>query len=593
MPVQSPSAPAIARAQLLTTAQRRVLWAVAGISVFTNLLMLTGPIFMLQIYDRVLSSQSEATLVVLTALVAFLYLIFGFLDHARARIAGRLGAQLQDRLDRPLFSAALHRGQPPQTNAPNPAQDLAFVQQISAAPVFMAVFDFPWVPLFILVIAILHPLLGLVALCAALLLAGLGMLSIARSRPLVAASHAANRASDDLGQQITCEIGQIDALGMRENLLARWQALRAGALRRALAMQDDAGRFGTSAKTLRLFLQSAILASGAWLVLQAQLTPGGMIAASIILGRALAPLDQLIGNWPQLQAARTALGRIQTLNAAQPEPEPAHHRAKPSGQLAVSGVSLRIMNAQAGPQTLLRGVSFELRPGQALGVIGPTGAGKSTLAEVLAGVQLPTSGEVRLGNRPYLHFARKDLGQALGYLPQHVTLFSGTVFENIARLDPDAPADKVIAAARTAGVHELIQSLPLGYETSLGATGARLSAGQVQRIGLARALYDDPALLILDEPNAHLDDIGCRALNSAIRATKNRGGSVVIVAHRPSAISECDLLLKLDRGTVTALGPTDEILRDVTRSPAETATHAPQRAAQSFPWEWRGARAQS
>ncbi len=598
MPQQSLSAPDLRPVRLFSAGHRRLLWVIGVISVVTNLLMLTGPVFMLQVYDRVLSSQSEATLVVLMGLVTFLYLIFGLLDHARARIAARLGAQIQVQLDRPLFSAALGDGQMQRPGATGVTQDLSFVQQVSGAPVFMALFDFPWVPLMIGVIALLHPVLGLVALGSALMLAGLGALSLLRSRPLVSASQAATRASEDIAQSIAKDIGQFDALGMRSSILARWQALRDAALARSLAVQDDAGRFGASARALRLFLQSAILATGAWLVLQGQLSAGGMIAASIILGRALAPLDQLIGSWPQLQAARAALGRIRALAATVAVTGDMRSKPRPTGQLTVANLSLRVAQGAMAPQTLLHAISFELRPGQAIGVIGPTGAGKSTLAETLAGVQRATIGEIRLGGIPYAQYPREELGRALGYLPQHVTLFSGTLRENIARLDPDADENAVIEAALVAGVHDLILSLPQGYDTLIGPSGLRLSAGQTQRIGLARALYGDPALLILDEPNAHLDDPGCRALNQAIRATKLRGGSVVIVAHRPSAIAECDLLMKLDRGVITALGPAGTVLKDVTRNSPEIAVAmkpvtTQQATVETFPWEWRGTRAQS
>ncbi|TVP74029.1 MAG: type I secretion system permease/ATPase [Rhodobacteraceae bacterium] len=598
MPQKSYSVRDLRPAGLLSKSQRSLLWVIGAISVVTNLLMLTGPIFMLQVYDRVLSSQSEATLVVLTGLVAFLYLMFGLLDHARARIAARLGAQLQARLDRPLFSAALGDGQMQRPAAPGATQDLAFLQQVSGAPVFMALFDFPWVPLMIGVIALLHPVLGLVALGSALLLAGLGALSLIRSRPLVSASQAAIRASEDTAQRITAEIAQIDGLGMRGSILARWQALRANAVARTLAVQDDAGRFGASARALRLFLQSAILATGAWLVLQAQLSAGGMIAASIILGRALAPLDQLIGGWPQLQAARAVWGRIRDLAATVPAAAEARSWPKPTGQLSVANLSVRVAQGTMVAQALLHAVSFDIRPGQAIGVIGPTGAGKSTLAEALAGVGCPTSGDIRLGGIPYTQYPREELGRALGYLPQHVTLFHGSLRENIARFDPSAREEDVIEAALIAGVHDLILSFPQGYDTPIAPSGPRLSAGQTQRIGLARALYGDPALLILDEPNAHLDDLGCRALNQAIRATKLRGGSVVVVAHRPSAIAECDLLMKLDRGVITAFGPAETVLKDVTRNSTDIAAAmkpvaAQQSAVEAFPWEWRGARAQS
>ena len=564
----------------LTDAQKRLLWAVGGISVFTNLLMLTGPIFMLQVYERVLSSRSEATLVVLMTLVGFLYLILGLLDHARARIAARVGAQVQQALDLRVFSVALggcsaQQGTAVAARAP---QDLSLLQQISGAPVAMALFDLPWVPLFLIVIAMLHPVLGLVALAAAIALAVLGIAAITLNRSRTEAGLLATHRSDLMARRIATDARPLHALGMQEHALKRWQALRESAAVKTLRAQDHSGRFGAGGRALRLFTQSVILGAGAWLVLRSDLSPGAMIAASIILGRALAPLDQVISGWPQLQAAHGAIGRLRSLLARVPPVQNRITLPPPRGALSVRNLGVRTQDATDGARLVLQAISFELAQGQALGIIGPSGAGKSTLLETIAGAMPAATGAIRLGATRLDFDQCPHLQRSIGYLPQTVTLFEGSIRDNIARLDPDAADHSVIAAAQLAGAHELILSLPDGYDTLIRADGGGLSGGQVQHIGLARALYSDPALLLLDEPNANLDEAGERAMQAAIHAARKRGAVVLIAAHRPSAIAQCNMLLKLDHGRLSAFGPREEVLRKVTRNSAEILRPMPLRA---------------
>lgn len=583
------NAPRPGKLSLLSLAQRRLLWAIAGISVFTNMLMLTGPLFMLQVYDRVLASQSQETLLVLIALVAFLYLVMGLLDHARGRIAARVGAQLQHRLDRTVFQAALNaasagKGETAAARAP---QDLAMLQHLSSTPLFMALFDFPWVPLFLCIIALLHPLLGLAALGAALLIVLIGLASHSKGRQLVATSQQSSLQSDLLARQIAQNGSSLQTMGMQGALLERWRSAREQALGHGLASQDHAGGFGATSRALRLFLQSALLATGAWLVIRAELSPGAMVAATIILGRALAPLDQMIAGWPQIQAGLAALDRLQTLL---PERDPGDLRMRlppPDGALMLKSVGLRRTDPQGVARNLLQDISFSLNPGQALGVIGPSGAGKSTLAQVLAGFLVPTTGELRFSSARMDHYPSDQLGSAIGYLQQGVRLFAGSIRDNIARFEPSAEDAAIFAAAKAADAHEMILKLPRGYDTRIGLDGGGLSGGQQQRIALARALFRDPVLLVLDEPNASLDDAGSRALNTAIRNAKARGAAVVIMAHRPSAIAECDFLMKLDAGRVSAFGPTEQVLRHVTRNSADIL-HTPNRSVTPpFPWELR------
>jgi ATP-binding cassette subfamily C protein len=579
-----------------------LLVVVGLVSIFTNLLMLTGPVFMLQVYDRVLSSRSEATLVVLFALVAFLYLVFGLLDHARARIAARAGARYQLHLDGPVFRAALSGAMARGTSRHLPVratQDVALLQQITSSQVFMALFDFPWVPLFIGVIALLHPWLGLFAGGAALGLAAMSVVNMRHSRQRQERMFSAHQQADALGRQISAEAAQMRALGMQSTALDRWSVLRQAALSEAVSGNDTNGGFSASARAIRLFLQSAMLALGAWLVLRGELSPGGMIAASIILGRALGPLDQVIAGWPQVQAARAAQARLAQLMANAPAEQPSTRLPTPKGQVSVDRIALRIPGSEGRDGIVLRDVSFKVQPGQALGVIGDSGAGKSSLAEALVGIWPPFAGEIRLDGALLDQYDPGQLGRAIGYLPQKVSLFAGSLRDNIARLDPNARDEDVVAAAQAAGAHDVILAQPKGYDTVIDAEGGGLSGGQVQRIALARALYGNPAVLVLDEPNSDLDDAGSRALNLAIRAIKSRGASVIIMTHRPSAIVECDLILRLKAGQAAAFGPKEDVLRRTTQN-SEAILRQPSAAQRpaarpalpprptAFPWETSG-----
>ncbi|MFN7002624.1 MAG: type I secretion system permease/ATPase [Roseinatronobacter sp.] len=584
---------------LLTPEQRHLLWAIAGISIFTNLLMLTGPIFMLQVYDRVLSSRSEATLLVLLALVAFLYAMLGLLDHARTRIASRLGAQVQQRLQLPVFETALnrsqgHRGDP--GDAVRAPQDLTFLQQLSGSQLFTALFDFPWVPLFIGVIAILHPLLGLAALGCALLLTVIGLVGHRSSRSASGTGQQAAQVADGLARQIATHSGTMRALGMQRNALKLWQKHRGQALQDNLKALEQSGPYTAMTRTLRLFLQSALLAAGAWLVLAGEITPGAMVAATIILGRALAPLDQIISGWPQLRAASAALRRLTATLQAVPQASAVAAPPDMRGPLRVDGLLMAAPGATTAGKAVLRDISFSVDPGQALGVIGPGGAGKSALAATLTSRLRPVSGEIRLNGTRLDQYPSETLDQIIGYIPQRLLLFEGSVHDNIARFDPCAREADVIAAARQAGAHDMIQSLPLGYATRISADGGGVSGGQAQQIAFARALFGNPALLVLDEPTTQLDEPAQRAVNTAIRKAKARGAIVIVIAHRPAALAECDLLLKLDQGRMTAFGDATVVLRDVTHNspdflrarmrpvqPAPAQTVPPQ----LYPWELR------
>ncbi|MBD3765494.1 MAG: type I secretion system permease/ATPase [Rhodobacterales bacterium] len=542
-------------------------------SCFVNLLMLTGPLYMLQVYDRVLGSRSEETLVALSALVAGLFLAMGLLDHARARLLGRIGARFQAGLDSRVFSAALRRsaGQPNDSAAVAAQRDLESVQRFLTSPVLAALLDMPWAPMFLAAIYVFHPLLGWLALAGGVVLIVLTMINrLATRAPLHEATMATLQA-DRMSEQLKAEAEVMQALGMMPAGFARWNRLRAEALVKSIAAADRTGGFAVASKTFRMALQSAILGAGAWLSLRGEITSGAMIAASILAGRALAPVEQAIGQWATVTRAQEGWARLVQLLSIVPAGVPRTALPRPRALLEVQQLSV----IPPGQSTAsLRMVSFRLEPGQAMGVIGPSGSGKSTLARALTGVWPAAAGRIRLDGATLDQYDPEVLGRLIGYLPQQVTLFDGTIADNIARLDPAPDAEAVVHAARRAGAHEMILKLPQGYDTRVSALGGMLSGGQIQRVGLARALYGDPVLLILDEPNSNLDNEGSVALNGAIRAAKEAGHAVLIMAHRPAAIQECDLLLMLAEGTRRAFGPRDQILREMVRNQAEITRSA-------------------
>ncbi len=544
---------------------RGLLAAVALFSVFVNLLMLTGPIFMLQVYDRVLGSRSEETLAALFGLVTFLFLTMGLLDLARGRTMSRLAAGLQARLDRRVYTAMLARAAlaPGDQAAASGLRDLEAIRQFVAAPVFLALFDAPWAPVFLAAVFIFHPWLGWTAIAGGLVLVLVTALNQANTRRAVLSAHAATLRADRMADQLRDEADLVQSMGMRGATFERWSAARGEALAGSIAASDQSGVYSIFSRTFRLFLQSAMLAVGALLVLKGELTPGAMVASSILMGRALAPVEQAIGGWALVQRAQEARVRLAALLSAVPPAAPRTALPKPRAVLEASQLTV-VPPGQT--QAALRMVSFRLEPGQALGVIGPSGAGKSTLARALTGVWRPAGGWIRLDGATLDQYDPDVLGTHVGYLPQRVTLFDGTIAENIARLAPRPDAAAVVAAAQKAAAHQMILDLPEGYDTRVSQAGGRLSGGQIQRIGLARALYGDPVILVLDEPNSNLDNDGSMALNAAIRAMKAAGRSVLIMAHRPAAIQECDQLLFLDGGARRAYGPRDEVLKSMVRN---------------------------
>ena len=525
---------------------RRLFVSVGLFSIFVNILMLTGPLFMLQVYDRVLTSRSEATLVTLIGIVAFLFLMMGILDHARGRVLARAGARLQARLDSRVLRAILTRAIVPAERA-RPAtgvRDLEAIQHFLSGSGPFAFFDAPWTPVFLCVLFMFHWMLGVLAVFSGALLLLLALLNQARTAKLQREVGDAHNRSAHFVEEMRAGSETVQGLGMQDAVIARSGELRDEMLDRSLAVSDRGGFFLVTSKTLRLFLQSMMLGLGAWLAIHGQASFGVMIAASILLGRALAPIDQAVAQWPQLQRVRAARRSLAELLEQTPPEQARTSLPTPRAILEAQGLTVAAPGAKV---PAVRGASFRLEPGQAAGIAGPSASGKSTLARALAGVWRPATGSVRLDGAELEQYGG-TLGQHIGYLPQEVVLFEGTVAENIARMSPTARDEDVVDAAKRTGAHEMILKLPGGYDFQVSAGGAALSGGQRQRIALARAFYGSPVLVIMDEPDSNLDAEGTMALARAVEGHKKRGGAAVIVAHRHGAFAQCDQVYVMEAG---------------------------------------------
>ena len=533
------------------------------LSAAVNLLMLTGSIFMLEVYDRVLPSRSVPTLVGLVAVAGLLYLFLGLFDLIRNRILARVGdafdAALSARIHDIVLVRPLRRGA--DGDALQPLRDVDQVRSYLAGSGPAALFDLPWLPFYLAICFAFHFWIGVTAAAGAALLMALTIATEFGTRRHVAAAvgHATARQALAEGGRRNAEA--VRAMGMAPRLTARWT----DANRRYLASQrraaDVAAGLGAGSRVARMMLQSGVLAVGAYLVIGQEASAGLIIASSILVARAVAPVEQLIATWKGFVAARQSLGRLRALCAQHP-PEPERMPLPPpAAGLVASGLCVVPPGAR---RVVVQDVELRLAAGSAVGIIGPSASGKSSLARALVGVWAPARGTIRLDGLDLAHWPAERLGRHVGYLPQDVELFAGSVAENIARFDPEARAEQIIAAARAADVHELIATLPDGYDTQIGDGGAVLSAGQRQRLGLARALFGDPFLVVLDEPNSNLDAEGDAALTKAILGIRLRQGIAVVVAHRPSALAGVDLVLAMKHGRVAAFGPRDEVLRQAT-----------------------------
>lgn len=553
--------------------------AFLGVGMFSaiiNILVLTGSMYMLQVYDRVLPSRSVPTLIGITLLLLVLYAAYGALDFARMRVLSRIGLGIDRQLRARVMDAVLLvpiRGKPGM-DALQPVRDLDQIRSFLSGLGPTALFDMPWLPVYIGLIYLLHPMLGLFAIGAAILLVALTLLTELKTRKPSkdAIKSSSQRHAFSEAARRNAEV--IQAMGLGSRVVGNWEKVNERYLRDQLSMTDAGGGIGSISKVLRLLMQSGILGLGAYLAIKGELSAGSLIAGSVILSRALAPIEVAIGNWKGFVGMRQSIARLDVLLSALPSRDVTMALPRPVASLEVKELSV----APPG-ETLptISNVSFRLEAGDGLGVIGPSAAGKSTLVRALVGtwVPLPRGGSVRVDGATLDQWAPEAIGRDIGYLPQDIELFDGTVAENISRLDPQASSDAVIAAARLAGIHDIIVRLAEGYQTRIGEGGMKLSAGQRQRVALARALYGDPFLVVLDEPNSNLDTQGDMALTSAIRSVRDRGGIVIVVAHRPSALAGLDKVLALARGQVQAFGPRDEVLKSVLQSVPASAAPIP------------------
>lgn len=545
---------------------KSALVSVGVFSFFINLLMLTGPLFMLQVYDRVLISRSLPTLVSLTILMAAMFAFMGILDLIRSRILVRVGNRVSEDLQKQTFNIWLKQGAhgiPASRLAP--LDDLENLRQFVSGSAPGVFFDVPWAPFYLGVIFLLHWTLGVFATVGVVVIVIAAILHAVLTKTLQAQSHNRKSASVKLATQSHETAETVLALGMGEALFARWKAQNDDRMALELITSDRAGGIGAFSKSFRMFLQSGILAVGGALAINQTITPGAMIAGSIILGRAIAPLQMLIAQWYNFGAARRAYTRLKQIYKDMPEATPKQPLPVPKGYITVENMTA---GAPQAKEASLRSIHFQLEPGDGLAIIGPSGSGKTSLTRLLVGAWHPQRGSVRLDGAKLDQWSPQDLGQYVGYLPQKAILLDGSISDNISRFSLNPNKEQILRAAEQAGVHELILGLPQGYNTQLGEGGVVLSSGQTQRIALARALYGDPCLVVLDEPNANLDYAGDMALSRTLTELRTRGRTVIIVTHKTSIISTVNKVLTLKDGNQTDFGLKENVLQTPKPLPA-------------------------
>ena len=555
--------------------------SVAIFSLVINVLMLASPIYMLQVYDRVLTTGHVDTLYLLTAIIAAALLLMGVLDAARTAVTVRIGNWLSDALG-PVFleSGVRARLQGEPTSA-ELLRDLSQVQNFIATQGLTAFFDSPWVPIYVAMIWFLHPALGIVAIGAAILLFVLTLMTEAATRRQTTLANREQILSYQLAEAVIRNAAVVWAMGMLPAVIKRWREMNGGALAAFRRASERGGAIMAFTKFARFFVQIGILGVGALLVLRGQLTAGGMVAASILLSRALAPVEMAMSVWRNFAATRLAHGRLKKHLEDFPSAAVRAWLPAPEAHVRVESV---VYCAPGSGRLILSGVSFELEPNEVIAMLGPSGAGKSTLCRLLVGIGSPSTGKIRLDGSEISHWNPVQLGKHIGYLPQDVELFSGTISENIARMG-QVEDKQVFKAAKLAHAHDMIQTLPEGYNTQIGEAGMRLSAGQRQRLGLARAVYGAPHLVILDEPNANLDEAGESALAATVGKLKRWGAGVIVVGHRPSTLAQADKVLVIKDGCVAMFGPREHILRELQRLREPAATReepGPRPAAKPF-----------
>ena len=547
-------------------------------SFFTNLLMFVGPLYMLQIYDRVLSSRNEMTLIMISVIAIALLISYGLLEFTRSRLLVRAGMQFDEVLANPVFHRVVQQQTAkPGGNAQVALNDIDKVREFMTGQGILAFFDAPWVPLFLALCFAFHPWLGIVATIGALIIFALALTNeFATRNALQDASKAAQGANHFVSTTMqNAEV--IRALGMEKQLTKRWLNQHDDMLIHQAKASDRAGSIMASSKFVRMSLQVAILGVGAYLAIQQLISPGIMIAASIVMGRALAPVEQAVGQWKQFVNARSSHKRLKQLFDQVGDEEERTELPDPKGNLKVEGLFATVPGTR---DTLLRGITFSVEAGEVLAVIGPSGSGKTSLVKHLVGAIPPAGGAVRLDGTEMHHWDPDQLGRFLGYLPQDVKLFGGSVAENISRFEEDPNDADVIAASKMSGAHDMVQTLANGYETNVGDGGMFLSGGQRQRVGLARAVYRSPSLVVLDEPNSNLDSEGEKALMSCIQQLKSAGKTVVLVTHKTNLLALTDKTLMLMNGTVEKFGPTTEFFQkqkapERAQGSAQTAQNSP------------------
>ena len=553
----------------------RILWefryefVVAGVfSMVANLLMLTPTIYMLQVYDRVMLSQSMGTLMAVSLITLFFFGVLTFAEWSRSKLLVSSGVRMDELLSKRLFHASYDAYLNPAVKNPSRAfNDLTEVRQFLTGNGIFAFFDAPWAPIYIAVLFLLHPWLGVMAILFAAVQASLAWWGSNASKP---AQAVASKSQQDAGSYLQSKFRNaevIESMGMLSHLYRRWAEQNTRAMGHALNAQDVTGRVVAWSKFIRYTQQSLALGGGALLVIQGELSPGAMIAANVLMTRALAPIDLMVGTWPGFLSAKEAFVRLRDLLEAHPLRVKNELTMVPKGDVVLKEL---VASAPGRKEPILKGISAIMPAGTVTVVLGASGSGKSTLARVLLGIWPHEKGDVLLDGEPILKWDRMGLGPHIGYLPQDIELFDGTIAENIARAG-QVVSEKVIAAAEASGLHQMILRFPKGYDTPMGEAGGLLSGGQRQRIGLARALYGEPALVVLDEPNANLDDEGEAALVRAVQVMKSKGKTVVLISHRPGIVGVADRLLILHQGTVQASGPRDGVLAALQKQREEIA----------------------
>lgn len=538
-------------------------------SFFTNLLMFVGPLYMLQIYDRVLSSRNEMTLIMMTAIAIALLLSYGLLEFTRSRLLVRAGMQFDEVLANPVFHRVVKQQTAmPGGNAQIALSDIDKVREFMTGQGILAFFDAPWVPLFLALCFAFHPWLGIVATIGALIIFALAITNEFATRASLQDASTAARGANHFISTTMQNAEVIRALGMEKQLTKRWLTQHDDMLVHQAKASDRAGSIMASSKFIRMSLQVAILGTGAYLAIQQLISPGIMIAASIVMGRALAPVEQAVGQWKQFVAARSSHQRLKELFNKVREEEERTELPDPKGNLKVEQLFATVPGTR---DALLRGISFSVEAGEVLAIIGPSGSGKSSLVRHLVGAMIPAAGTVRLDGTEMKHWDPDQVGRFMGYLPQDVKLFGGSVAENISRFEEEPKDADIVEAATMSGAHEMVQTLANGYETNVGDGGMFLSGGQRQRVGLARAVYRSPSLIILDEPNSNLDSDGEKALMSCIQHLKAKGKTVVLVTHKTNLLALTDKILMLRNGTAEKFGPTQDFFQKPQAAPQDQA----------------------